>query len=230
MGHRHCQLTLKEFVEGTAHLDTPLWYVRHGLADEAWRWAADATNNDNENGTFLTSLRTFIDTTHYFAMGFERPLEATSGPGINLIFTEIKVEGNRIRWGIETAHLCDGMFTPIPLSEYGQDVAMAQAEMVRRFALEPIASRPRVDIDVAEPKRGGRRAKNIPTTIVVRWRKQERPEPVPHNLFPTWSHRWIVRAHLRELADGRVVPVREHVKGPEGLPLVLKRKIDAVVR
>lgn len=47
---------------------------------------------------------------------------------------------------------------------------------------------------------------------------------------PLWSHRWYVRPHWRRLSNGRVVPVRGHVKGPEGRPLVLKNDVVAVDR
>lgn len=50
-----------------------------------------------------------------------------------------------------------------------------------------------------------------------------------------WTHRWIVRAHWRQIIDKktgrpRLVPVREHVKGPEDKPLVVKERIISVDR
>jgi hypothetical protein len=49
-----------------------------------------------------------------------------------------------------------------------------------------------------------------------------------------WSHRWIVRAHWRQIHDKngrpRLVPVREHVKGPDDKPLVVKERIISVDR
>jgi len=49
-----------------------------------------------------------------------------------------------------------------------------------------------------------------------------------------FSHRWLVRGHWRRLnkgtADERAVWVTPYIKGPEGAPLIWKRKLTALVR
>ena len=49
-----------------------------------------------------------------------------------------------------------------------------------------------------------------------------------------WSHRWIVSGHWRRIIDKEGVPrmtwVRQHVKGPEHKPLVIKEKVIALDR
>ena len=71
--------------------------------------------------------------------------------------------------------------------------------------------------------------REIPTISVVQWRKYVRRES-EMSRDVEWSHRWVVRGHLRRLSDGRVVEVREHLKGPRGLPLVVKAHVDTLVR
>lgn len=71
--------------------------------------------------------------------------------------------------------------------------------------------------------------RDIPTVCVVRWRKVEHTRS-DGTRDVEWSHRWIVRGHLRHLKDGRVTPVRQYVKGPKGLPLVVKAHIDRLVQ
>lgn len=60
------------------------------------------------------------------------------------------------------------------------------------------------------------------TTVTLRrqeTRYQDRDDPG----FVDWSHRWLVRGHVRRLSD-RQTWVRPHVKGPEDKPLVLKHR------
>jgi hypothetical protein len=64
--------------------------------------------------------------------------------------------------------------------------------------------------------------------------KDETEDEAAEREHVEWSHRWIVRAHWRQISDKegrpRLVPVREHVKGPDDKPLVIKERIVSVDR
>ena len=62
----------------------------------------------------------------------------------------------------------------------------------------------------------------------------EQREEDPDAEAPYWSHRWIVRGHWRNIADGeggrRLVWVRSYIKGPEDRPLVIKDRLGVIHR
>jgi len=75
----------------------------------------------------------------------------------------------------------------------------------------------------------------IPTTKIVNLRRRHYDrEPVlgePGSV--EWTHRWLVDSYWarRNTLDGvKIVRVQGHVKGPEGLPLVVKTKIERLIR
>ena len=112
------------------------------------------------------------------------------------------------------------------------EVMRNAAYMLRRFALTSPAERRGVDIDLAEPT-GTARSQGIPTIVVVKWRKPPSNRPPEDERAPgfiNWSHRWTVRAHLRQLPTGQLTFVRAHGKGPADKPLVLKARINTLSR
>jgi hypothetical protein len=71
--------------------------------------------------------------------------------------------------------------------------------------------------------------REVPGIIVVRYR---RPEATAHgHRGPVnYSHRWTVTGHLRHRRTGRVEYVRGYVKGPSGLPVIEKVRVNVLVR
>lgn len=86
------------------------------------------------------------------------------------------------------------------------------------------------------PRAVGRRAArlraDIPEVVVAdlrRIKKRWKEEETSDGGTILWSHRWRVREHERTLhrgtPDERVIVVREHIKGPEHLPLLEKDRV-----
>jgi hypothetical protein len=104
----------------------------------------------------------------------------------------------------------------------------AVGSIMREYAALPLPERPRTNINVAIPDVKG--PTTPPTILIVQYRKHlDAPRDSEDGTIDVaWSHRWIVRAHLRRLPTGRLTAVREHVKGPVDLPLVYKHRINAL--
>jgi hypothetical protein len=67
---------------------------------------------------------------------------------------------------------------------------------------------------------GRKKLTQVSSVKIVTLRAMERteqPTPSEHHSVD-WSCRWTVREHDRHLRDGRIVKVKEHKKGPIGLP------------
>jgi hypothetical protein len=79
------------------------------------------------------------------------------------------------------------------------------------------------------------RARNraqLPEVVVCdlrRLKRRHREEPTEDGGTIMWSHRWRVREHERTLHRGtpqeRKITVREHVKGPDSMPLIEKDRV-----
>lgn len=218
-GHRNCRLTLRDVAEcadmwGRAERPAEIWFVRAGLDGAASDWW------DAQPVEVRTAYA--ADLPNVFVIQYERPYG-----GVNTVVVLFsRDEAGEPRVGCRTFHICDEV---IELETSAPPTHILRAAACREYAALPLPARPHVDIDVAEAK--GDAYATPPTILVVRWRKRH-PTPAD-DAAPTevaWSHRWIVRAHLRRLPDGRLTAVRQHVKGPEDRPLVFKRRIDELRR
>lgn len=207
-----------------------VWFIRTGLFEEAQEWVRRQPMPGPDEMVKLVPM----------VVGFERcprQLRNQIGRPFDMMFTGAEKDGRPSAAIIPDWTL--GPRDPSGAIDVSNDEVckylVAKSLLIRRFAMQRLAARPLVDLDVIEPT--GREAKQnpeIPRVLIVRWRKtdprdrapNENPEPVP------WSHRWIVRAYLSERpkGSGNLVPVREHVKGPDDKPLVLKSTVDALVK
>jgi hypothetical protein len=77
----------------------------------------------------------------------------------------------------------------------------------------------------------------IPEVVVADLRRvkhRNTEEVLPTGEVVMWNHRWLVRGHLRTIHKGtpqeRKVFVREHVKGPENMPLISKDRVYRLSR
>lgn len=244
MSHRHCKLTVRDALAWEYDLDPDQpgqvnrWYIRAGLFQEATDWynrvfVPDHHHDSSNAVPYVPNKAVFF---------FERPFFEYKGIGLNLLALSTK---NRDQFRAMAVHLCQGdqvMYCDELDPKYRDDYVsngfdphgqfLVSAVALTQYALLPIEGRPRVDIDAATKEHRPKGETEVSDILIVRWRKSipsDRSEEIGGTFVP-WSHRWIVRAHLRQLADGRITHVREHVKGPADKPLVLKRTIDALVR
>lgn len=70
----------------------------------------------------------------------------------------------------------------------------------------------------------------IPEVTVIRLRRREELDTDHDPMVVRWSHRWLVRGHIRHLSEGRTTFVRAHVKGPKDKPIVVKKEVRELVR
>jgi hypothetical protein len=227
-GHDSCRLSLKQASElGATIYADELWFIKHGLHEHALAWARGRYGDDEVAIPELT-----------VAMFFERPPRVVDGLPANLLV----LNGHEAP---QAVHVCGGRAFIFDLASMlgpehtdadglGLRSDLTSAVMASRlYAALPLTRRPSVDVDVATATGGAAGGSRPPAqTLIVRWR-QTPPEPISRTGVArdiAWTHRWMVRAHLRTLHDGRLVPVRSHIKGPADRPLVLKRTTNYLMR
>jgi hypothetical protein len=95
-----------------------------------------------------------------------------------------------------------------------------------------------VDTQTHMPRPMVRRAQRLdftPRVSIVHLRRSVHHGSEPSDEHHEWSHRWIVRGHWRKqwypsLQIHQPVWIHEHIKGPDGAPLIVKEKMFSVER
>lgn len=138
-----------------------------------------------------------------------------------------------------------------PDAEPGPWPLVAESDNANRHLLallmllgQTIVAKSRHNLMPANPKRARRIP--IPAQVtVIRLRRESGVEPRPGESTVEWHHRWVVRGHWRsqrcgpdyplaqEIAPGQFrarIYIAPFIKGPEGLPIVITDKVQALVR
>ena len=106
-----------------------------------------------------------------------------------------------------------------------------------QFVKQEIVYPERTQVPRADRRRAERAGEALPTLNVVLLRRVAHPQHSDGESEVAWTHRWMVSGHWRNQPYGprdapshRAQWINGYVKGPDGLPLVVKERVTSIIR